>query len=305
MNKKSGTMGNGRANGTFGEFLQGRFSKCKKSFIVTLPIKLYSYAKYAPTKNYHDVFVMPSYKTKAYRLINALREKFEIKEGGMLVIKSEIPEGKGLASSSADLLASARAFLDAYDLTMTNEELGLLLSSIEPTDGVMFNEVVAFYSQEGKCIENLGNIPKIYIIGIDEGGVIDTLEYNNYIDEHMQEEERRHFNTLLEDMIIAFKRKDINKIGNISTKSAEINQKFLQKKNLNILMDIKNKYSLPGVVITHSGTYSGLILDESSFNNHLMLTNILKELNEKKIEYTLFESMGDDSVEEKLIKKAA
>jgi len=293
MNEKYGKMGNGRANGTFGEFLQGRFSESKKSFIVTLPIKLYSYAKYAPTKNYQDVFVMPSYKTKAYQLINILRERFEIKEGGLLIIKSEIPEGKGLASSSADLLASARAFLDAYDLIMTDEELGLLLSLIEPTDGVMFNEVVAFYSQEGKCIENLGNIPKIYIIGIDEGGIVDTLEYNTYIDQHMREEERRNFNSLLEDMITAFKRKDIYEVGKISTQSAEINQRFLQKKNLDILMDIKNKHSLPGVVITHSGTYSGLILDESSFNNHLMVTEILKELNEKKIEYTFFESMGD------------
>lgn len=293
MNEKYGKMGTGRANGTFGEFLQGRFSNSKKSFIVTLPIKLYSYSKYAPTKNYHDVFVMPSYKTKAYQLVNALREKFEIKEGGLLIIKSEIPEGKGLASSSADLLASARAFLDAYDLALTDEELGLLLSSIEPTDGVMFNEVVAFYSQEGRCIENLGNVPKIYIIGIDEGGIVDTFEYNSYIDEHMREEERSNFNNLLEDMIAAFKRKDIHAIGQISTKSAEINQKFLQKEKLNILMDIKNRYSLPGVVITHSGTYSGLILDESGFNNHLMVTEILKELNEKKIEYTLFESMGD------------
>jgi len=292
MSEKYTKMGNGRANGTFGEFLQGRFSKCKKSFIVTLPIKLYSHAKYVPIKNYQDVFVTPSYKTKAYKLINILREKFEIKEGGLLNIRSEIPEGKGLASSSADLLASARAFLDAYELTMTDEELGLLLSSVEPTDGVMFNEVVAFYSQEGKCIENLGNIPKIYVIGIDEGGIVDTVEYNSYIDEHMQEEERSNFNNLLEDMIAAFKRKDIHEIGKISTQSAEINQKFLKKKNLNILMDIKNKYSLPGVVITHSGTYSGLILDESDFNNHLMITEILKELNEKKIEYTLFESMG-------------
>ena len=292
MNEKHGKVGLGRANGTFGEFLQGRFNQSKRSFIITLPIQLYSYAKYIPSEDFHDVFVMPTRKTKAYRLTKLLKEKFAIQEGGILVIKSEIPEGKGLASSSADLVAAARAFLNAYQLTISDAELGLLLSRIEPTDGVMYNEIVAFCSQEGTCIEHLGQLPKFYLIGIDEGGTVDTLEYNKYVDKYLHDEEI-DFNRLLEEMITAFKSKDIYAIGNLATKSAEINQRILIKQDLNTLIDIKDRYSLPGVVIAHSGTYSGLILDESSFNNQQMVAKILQELNEKQIAYTLFESIGE------------
>ncbi|MCE5328789.1 hypothetical protein LLG07_00385 [bacterium] len=80
--------------------------------------------------------------------------------GGIIEIKSEIPAGKGMASSTADI--SGVIFTTALALNETiNEALVAEIAlSIEPTDGIMFKDICLFDHKKGLLFERIGNIPE-------------------------------------------------------------------------------------------------------------------------------------------------
>src|SRR6266478_677024 len=97
-------VGKGSACGTFGELLQGVLPT-HRNFLVTCPIEIYSSAWYIhhPTASLQ---VTPSHKNKALKMVKLICEHLHYASTGHIIISSSIPEGKGLASSSADLVAA-------------------------------------------------------------------------------------------------------------------------------------------------------------------------------------------------------
>src|SRR3989338_11271689 len=99
--KRSPVMGIGKAFGTFGELLQGVLPS-NRNFLVTFPVNMYSRAKFSFLNE--DSFVVESeHKKKAAQIVKNILTKYKLPLAGKLVLNSEIPEGKGMASSSADL----------------------------------------------------------------------------------------------------------------------------------------------------------------------------------------------------------
>src|SRR4051794_13685966 len=107
-------LGKGSCNGTFGELVQGIMGD--RPYLITLPISsLRSEARYIPDPTVNGIRVVDS-KVKAQRAGEWLVQLFGVKGGGDLEIRSNIPVGKGLASSSADIVAALRAIADCYSL---------------------------------------------------------------------------------------------------------------------------------------------------------------------------------------------
>ncbi|PFJ17666.1 hypothetical protein COD67_14500 [Bacillus cereus] len=283
--------GVGISHASFGEILQGRFPDTKKSFLVTLPVDKYAKAFFYPDLEQNDIIVFPEYKSKAKKAVDLFREHINSSIGGTLYIESEIPEGKGLSSSSADLVASVRAFADSFDLTPDNELLGNIMAKIEPSDGVMFDSTVVYYNLEGGCGPHIESIPEFTVIGVDEGGIVDTLDcYKNV--------EKRKIATLirqeelLSDLISAANRGSLHDVGKVSTESALINQDIIFKKSLEDLLVIRDRYNLPGVVTSHTGTYIGLIIEHNS-NYPYIVNKVTELLVEKNYEFTIFKTISN------------
>ncbi|WP_379138146.1 kinase [Paenibacillus sp. sgz500958] len=251
---KSGT---GCAFGTFGELLQGVDTK-ERDFLVTLPINRFSNAKftYYPSLG---IIVSPSNKQKSRELAALILRYYGYEEGGVLEINSNIPVGKGLASSSADLVATARALNECFDLQMTTEEIQSFLRHIEPTDGVMYEGVVSFYHRMVQVNEFLGDLPKLTIIGFDEGGEVDTIDFNK-LPKPFTQQEKSEYDELRRKISKAIRQGDIKVIGEVATRSAVLNQKLRHKKFFNLILDICTEVEGLGVVAAHSGTCLGILL---------------------------------------------
>lgn len=281
ISKKNGV---GRANGTFGELLQGVLPG-NKNFMVTFPVNLYSTVTFYPDKNSSKITAEPSYKVKSIQFAKHLLAQFNIETGGRLVIQSDIKEGKGLASSSADLVATAYAICDAYSREIDEETISSLIRLIEPSDGVMYNEIVSYDYKKLQLINKLGNLPSLTIIGIDEGEQICTIEYNSR-SKHYSPERVVRYATMLKEMSDAVRYRNLRSVGRISTESALLNEAYNEKKDLRNIINICGEIGGLGISVAHSGTFIGILLDprEPSYpQKYKQCIEKLKKLN-KKIE---------------------
>lgn len=256
---EGGATGVGRCFGTFGELLQGTLPDRGRGFMVTLPISRYSTARFVVSPGHGEVRVYPPGKEKSRRLAEGLVRVLAPGHGGSLHIRSELPTGKGFASSSADMVATARAVGSALGATVSRAFLAREMGSIEPSDGVMYPGIVSFYHREGVLRSFLGGPPPLTIVGLDDGGRVDTVEFNERFGA-VKRARRVEYEGLLMRMERAILRGDLRTIGEISTRSAVLNQELLPKTYLESLLEVSRRYGALGVVAAHSGTSLGVLL---------------------------------------------
>ncbi|WP_084717506.1 hypothetical protein [Vibrio rhizosphaerae] len=252
-------FGSGQSCCTFGELLQGVLPN-GQDFLVTLSVQRYVSAKFYLVKEEAGLQVCPPHKTKALALAHTLLSRYQLPLQGVLEIASDLPEGKGLASSSADLVATARAVTDYYQIRIRSEELARLMCQIEPTDAVMFPHCVAFHQNIGDVIADLGALPELFIIAHDEGGSVDTVAHKK-TRPGTSPAEREQYAHLLARLQQAVKQRDCQEIGHVTTMSAILNQRLRPNKYLSLFIDICEQHGGLGVVVAHSGTYIGILLD--------------------------------------------
>ncbi|MER9839602.1 hypothetical protein NKJ28_32485 [Mesorhizobium sp. M0145] len=249
--------------GTFGELLQGQLpagSVLQDShFLVTMPIALFARALFTPIAGTRSVTVYPSHKLKAKQLAENLVSALGA-SGGILLLQSELPEGKGLASSSADLVAAARSIARCFNRRIRTSLIEKLMAEIEPSDGVMYPGVVAYHQRACRLLSFLGQMPPLAIVGIDEGGTVETVDYDQRRGE-ISANQRAEYHELLDRARTAVPQGDTAEIGRIATASALLHQERAPKEHLSSMLKISEANNALGVIVAHSGTISGILLD--------------------------------------------
>lgn len=252
--------GVGTAFGTFGELLQGVLPEEDGDFLVTLPVARWSMATFRQDPGAEAITVRPAHKTKALRLAHLIAEELPAPVAGFLNLSSVIPEGKGLASSSADLVATARAVAKALNTPMPPRRIERLLARIEPTDGVLYPAIVAFHHRAVRLRAVLGSLPAMTVVGIDEGGEVDTVDFNR-IPKSCSTAQGYEYARLLDRLADAIPRHDLAEVGRVATRSALMNQRLRYKRSLEPMLEICREVGGLGVAVGHSGTTLGVLLD--------------------------------------------
>ncbi|GGX53449.1 kinase [Streptomyces noursei] len=251
------------AFGTFGELLQGVLPEEDGDFLVTLPVARWAMARFTYDPDSDALRVDPPHKTKALRLAREIVQDVDRPAGGVLTIESAIPEGKGLASSSADLVATARAVANALDEPMPPRRIESHLARIEPTDGVLYPAVVAFHHRSVRLRARLGSLPPMTVVGADEGGAVDTTHFNT-VPKPFTAADKREYARLLDRLTRAVARRDLAEVGRVATASARMNQVLRHKWSLEPMVEICRQVGGLGVVTGHSGTVIGILMDTAA-----------------------------------------
>ncbi len=174
-----------------------------------------------------------------------------------------------MASSSADLVATARAFESSLGRAIPMEQLLALLRTIEPSDGVMYPEFVTFFHRKVELGRRLGSPSALKIIAIDEGGEIDTIEYNQR-NQVFTDRECAEYAELLQTLERAIFEDDLAELGRVTTRSSLLNQERRPKRYLDQIMAIGKEVQALGIVATHSGPCLGLIFpDEPGYHGQI------------------------------------
>ncbi|TYR66182.1 kinase [Streptomyces parvus] len=258
---QAGAVGVSSAYGTFGELLQGALpDRAEGDFLVTLPIARWATATFRTSDDPATLEVVPRHKKKALRLVSMILADLPSPVGGRLTIDSTLPEGKGLASSSADLVATARAVGNALGVAMPPRRIEVYLARIEPTDGVLYPGIVAFQHRSVRLLARLGSLPPMAVVSVDEGGAVDTVDFNR-IPKPFTAAHKSEYADLLERLSDAVAHHDLAAVGAVATRSAQLNQMLRHKWALAPLLDVCRDAGGLGIVTSHSGTTLGILLD--------------------------------------------
>ena len=188
-------------------------------------------------------------------------------DGSLRVRRLEaLPEGKGYASSTADILAGLYGFAQLSGVSLTPEEASRIALAVEPTDSIAWPGLALLDHREGRIMEFLGFPPPLAVLIVDEGGVVDTEEFNRRDRRQLLSSlaplHREAFALLKEGVA----RRDPVTIGEAATLSAEAWSRVLQKPLLKRCRSLSRSLEGYGVCVAHSGTLYGLLLPFALLN---------------------------------------
>lgn len=279
---KAPLIGYGKSFSSFGEIVQGRLSN-DEDFLVTLPIDLWSTCELI-CKPISGPLVIECDFEKSRSLLYSVLEELGVREGFHIecVFTRNIPIGKGLSSSTADMLAALRAIQEVFGLLLTESFISRLFASIEPHDGVHYNSCVAYNHRRGVLRANYGYIPKYVIIAVDYGGIVDTVQYNQGV--QFSELQKEAFDQLVVGLQNAFDQKNDQLIADCATESARLYSERSNNDFVRAALDAMDDFSPLGLVATHSGTCVGFLYPrEISLEEINRLVSGLKKTFDKEV----------------------
>ena len=240
--------------GSCGELVQG-VSK-GTNFLITCPVNLYSTIELSSCRETakNDLTKVELALEKTFRYLNTEPADYQVR------LFSDLPRGKGMASSSADISAACQAAALWSGNRLSADEIADIALTIEPTDGVFYPGIVMFDHLYGQLRQPLGPPPALDILVLDAGGEVDTLQFNRRQDLRQLNEAKEEQTAQAAAWVIqGIKTGDSELIGKGATLSALANQSILPKPCLPEVISIAQSYGAVGVNVAHSGTVLGIL----------------------------------------------
>jgi len=240
--------------GSIGEVLQGKVKG--RDMLVSFPVNLYTCVEVFKEK--FEEKEVEKENIKSYTFLNNIlrRWKLEGKEKLGLKITSQIPKGKGFASSTADLCALYHCLVRYFNRKFDIKELIEEAIRIEPTDSIVFNKATLFDYKSGQYFEILGDYMEFYVYVFEGLEEVDTINFNLSVKEPLAE-----VDDLFQLLKNSIKNKDVKLLAQVSTESIKRNQKRLYYPILDEVISIMRKTGGFGIIGGHSGNFLGIIYD--------------------------------------------
>ena len=257
-----------------GEFVQGILDR--EEYLSSYAIDMFSVANLEEKQE--NINLGPKKSRKA---IEKVFERFNIPlrecKNISLNINSNIPIGKGMASSTADIGATIKATLSILNKDLGNEEISLIASEIEPTDSILLYKNSIFNPVNGQVKKYLSNLSNGRVIILEPDEILETsiIRSNpNYLD--IKLENKAIINKSFDLLEEGLREQDLKLIGKACTLSSLANENIHKKPYLNEIIEISNKMGAYGVNIAHSGTVIGILIDNKM--DHERIMSYIKEI---------------------------
>ncbi len=254
------TTYSGVCHGTLGELLQGPFVRQDGLHIaiISLPVRRYSWVHFAPAQDTRldDDFAVKPKSRRAMEIYLALHGRSL--PCGRWSYDSELLQGKGMASSTADMVATIRCLDAIFGVHSSPELIAGILRDIERSDSVFLEGHALYLSAQQEVVHHFSANPRFHLCYIDEGDPIDTQAAGPALLAHY---ERRLTDYLanLHAAIGAFSASDLTGICRCATRSALLAQDALPKRTLDVLAARQARYKADGIVVAHTGSLVGYL----------------------------------------------
>ena len=175
---------------------------------------------------------------------------------------SDLDIGKGMGSSTADIIATVKAIYSAFNIdTLPTNVLIKIATTIESSDGSMIDGMVAFNHTNGTIYNDFDFYPKFNIVII-----IPESTYNTEsISFQGKEKHSDQFKDIYDRLLLADKNKDVQEFANCAMLSADLNSEYLPNKYIyKIKKDMLENKLILGYCVGHTGTVCGALFSPDS-----------------------------------------
>ena len=269
-----------RCPGSAGELIQGFFLGGEK--LISYPIECYSTVTLVERKRNDKQY---GKYIKSYKMLESIFKYYGymVKDsyGITINVNSNIPVGKGMASSTADLAATAKAAAKYLNRNISNNEITKLCVRIEPTDSIVFSEITLLDYLDANFVHNYGKFPECKVLILEGRGYINTLDFhkNRYMEKsekkrRKKEKKERSLKKALSYFELGMKNRDLKTIGKAATISSFANQDIIYKPGLEDIYDLSIYHGAYGINVAHSGTVVSILYNEMNFDKEGFLYSI-------------------------------
>ncbi|MCK1542190.1 kinase [Bradyrhizobium sp. 179] len=193
-----------------------------------------------------------------------------------LEVRTFVPEGAGMGSSTSGVVASIRAIakcVAAYRgspvLMAPHLQAKLAVAAEHACDSLMFDctsSTILFAQRMGEVVQLFnGPLPQMYILGFDTGAANGGIGTDRLPRARYSRDQIAAFGCALAVLERAIAEQSVTLAGRVATFSAIQSETALQnplkKPKFDQLLRIKEDTGSAGIVVAHSGTVAGLIFD--------------------------------------------
>lgn len=240
-----------------GEIIQGWILGSEK--LVSCPVNWYSEVEITTGAPLPDerplVRAMVKQVLAFWQLPDALSNEIRID------CRSTIPVAKGMASSTADIAATAVATSRHFGFTLDDVSLSQLCVTLEPTDSTVFRSLTLFDHNTAQTRISCEHLPALDVLLLESPLTLRTEDYHRLPRQTALMSSADALDSAWRKVQRACLTSDPALLGEAASQSAIASQTLLPKPGFNALMTIVEQCDLYGLNVAHSGSVVGLFLD--------------------------------------------
>ncbi|TQI80117.1 threonine kinase [Serratia fonticola] len=240
-----------------GELLQGWILGGEK--LVSCPINWFSHV--AVTDGQPAKHERPLMRQMLLTVLEHLGMATDIARGLRIDFHSTIPLAKGMASSTADIAATAQAAARHLGSPLDEATLARLCVQLEPTDSTLFRRLTLFDHQTAALQHPFDWLPTLDILLLESPQTLNTADYHRRDRHHALLDNAATLAQAWELFSRAMKTHDCGKLGEATTLSARASQTLLPKPRFDDLLALVEQSGIYGLNVAHSGSVVGLLFD--------------------------------------------
>ena len=172
-----------------------------------------------------------------------------------------IPEGKGYASSTADIAALLAALARLLERDLREEDIARIALKVEPSDSIVFSQMCLFDHLRGSVLVRFPVPRYLGVVVVELPGTLDTVSVNR---ERMRSKWDQHQEELAQAFEIAqrgLEEGDLVLLGKAATLSSRVAQSIFPEPIFEKLIDICGVVGGLGVNRAHTGKAFGMLFD--------------------------------------------
>ncbi|WP_437888831.1 L-threonine kinase [Phytobacter sp. V91] len=175
--------------------------------------------------------------------------------------RSTIPVAKGMASSTADIAATAVATSRHFGYSLDEATLARLCVSLEPTDSTVFRHLTLFDHNTASTHIACKGLPAMDILLLESPLTLRTEDYHRLPRQQILQASAGELDKAWQLVQKACEHNSPALLGQAATRSASVSQRLLPKPGFDTLVALVEECDLYGLNVAHSGSVVGLLLD--------------------------------------------
>jgi uncharacterized protein involved in propanediol utilization len=250
----------GVCHGTLGELYQGplRAGPDPDIAVVSFPLDRHSWVHFTPGTAPGPPQPPPLGEKSATAARLFLEHYGLTLPPGDWAVHSDLRVGVGMASSTADIVATLRCLSGIFSLPCDTDVVVGILAAIERSDSVFLDEFALHLSGRHRVVRRLGTDIGFHTAFVTEPGTVDTAAVTPLLLEHYRRR-GEEYERCLTDLLKGFACGDAAAVARAATTSAVLSQEVLPKATFDRVLAHRERFGADGVFVAHTGCLTGYL----------------------------------------------